>query len=159
MATISATALTSVIDRRVHELIADARLDPPLVTGAIVDGRRVRWPLPGAPGQPEGELLLVRDLLDVQVLDRDGHHRGCIGEVELVADAEGRLRVVAVETGLAPVLRRLGLKRFAGYATSIRLEWHDLATAPERPHAVRSRRASPRHLYRGVLRVRRRPPR
>jgi hypothetical protein len=148
-----------VIDRRVHELIADARRDPPLVTGAVVDGRRVRWPLNGPPGEPEGELLLVRDLLDVQVIDRDGRHRGRVGEVELVEDADGRLRVVAVETGVAPVLRRLGLRWFAGRASSTRLEWGDLATAPERPHAVRSRVAPPRHLYRKVLRVRRRPPR
>ena len=148
-----------MLDRRVRELIADARVDPPLVTGAVVDGRRVRWPLTGALGQPEGELLLVRDLLDVQVIDRDGRHRGRVGEVELVADAEGRLRVAAVETGLAPVLRRLGLKRFARLASSARLEWGDLATAPERPHAVRSRMPPPRHMFKGVLRVRRRPPR
>ena len=159
MATGHRTALTSVLDRRVHELIADARVDPPLVTGAIEDGRRVPRPNSGTPGEPQGDLLLVRDLLDVQVLDRDGRHRGRVGEVELVADADGRLRVVAVETGLAPVLRRLGLGRLAGYASSARLEWHDLATAPQRPHAVRSRVPPPRHLYRRVLRVRRRPPR
>jgi len=160
MATEKSTVLTSVLDRRVHDLIADVRVDPPVVTGAVVDGRRVCWPLSEHPeAEPTGDLLLVRDLLDVQVIDRAGRHRGRVGDVELAEDEDGRMRVVAVETGLAPVLRRLGLGVLSTHASFGRLAWNELHTASERPHAVRSEQAPPRHLYRGGLRVRRRPPR
>jgi len=160
MATDKSTVLTSVLDRRVRDLIADVRVDPPVVTGAVVDGRRVCWPLSEHRAtEPAGDLLLVRDLLDVQVIDREGRHRGRVGEVELAEDDQGRLRVTAVETGLRPVLRRLGLGALSREASFSRLEWHELQTAPGRPHAVRSELPPPRHLYRRVLRVRRRPPR
>jgi len=160
MATEKSTVLTSVLDRRIRDLIADVRVDPPVVTGAVVDGRRVCWPLSEhRVTEPAGDLLLVRDLLDVQVIDRAGRHRGRVGDVELAEDEKGRLRVVAVETGLAPVLRRLGLGGLSTHASSRRLAWHELHAEAGRPHAVRSQQPPPRHLYRRVLRVRRRPPR
>ena len=153
------TTLTRLLRDDVRELIADARETPPLVTGAVVGGRRVAWPLSDQTAEPAGELLLVRDLLDVQVIDRDGRHRGRVGDVELTEDEQGRLRVTGVETGLAPVLRRLGLGALSRHVRLSRLEWHELHTAAGRPHAVRSDQPPPRHLYRRVLRVRRRPPR
>lgn len=152
------TTLTRLLRKGVRELIADTRESPPVVTGAVVGGRRVGWPLSDKVAEPTGDLLLVRDLLDVQVIDRDGRHRGRVGDVELADDEQGRLRVTAVETGLRPVLRRLGLGALSRDATFSRLEWHELQTAPGRPHAVRSELPPPRHLYRRMLRVRRRPP-
>jgi len=153
------TTLTRLLRKGVRELIADTRESPPVVTGAVVDGRRVRWPPSDKAAEPPGDLLLVRDLLDVQVIDRAGRHRGRVGDVELAEDEKGRLRVVAVETGLAPVLRRLGLGGLSTHASSGRLAWHELHAEAGRPHAVRSQQPPPRHLYRRVLRVRRRPPR
>jgi len=153
------TTLTRLLRKGVRELIADTRESPPVVTGAVVDGRRVRWPPSDKAAEPTGDLLLVRDLLDVQVIDRAGRHRGRVGDVELAEDEKGRLRVVAVETGLAPVLRRLGLGGLSTHASSGRLAWHELHAEAGRPHAVRSQQPPPRHLYRRVLRVRRRPPR
>jgi hypothetical protein len=152
------TTLTRLLRKGAHELIADTRESPPVVTGAVVGGRRVGWPLSDTAAEPTGDLLLVRDLLDVQIVDRDGRHRGRVGDVELAEDAQGRLRVTAVETGLRPVLRRLGLGALSRDVSFSRLEWHELQTAPGRPHAVRSELPPPRHLYRRVLRVRRKPP-
>jgi hypothetical protein len=146
---------------RPAEVIADRSHRPPLVTGVEIRGRRMRLG-PGLvvqPGAPQGDLLLVRDVLDVQVLDNDGHHRGRVGDVELAQRGDGRLTVVAVETGLGPVLRRLRLGRLAARASSDRLEWPGLHPQVGRTHAYRAELANRPRRFRGVLRARRRPPR
>ncbi len=66
-----------------------------------------------APREPapsdERELYLVADLLDKQIVDVDGRKVVRINDIEL-ANAGGRLRVVAADVGVAGLLRRLGLK-------------------------------------------------
>jgi magnesium transporter len=57
------------------------------------------------------ELYLVADLLDKQIVDVDGRKVVRINDIE-VANAGGRLRVVAADVSLAGLLRRLGLRSF-----------------------------------------------
>src|SRR5579863_2703520 len=67
---------------------------------------------PKDPAPPEGEeLYLVADLLDKQIVDVDGRKVVRINDIE-VANAGGRLRVVAADVGFAGLLRRLGLRSF-----------------------------------------------
>jgi len=67
---------------------------------------------PKDPAPPEGEeLYLVADLLDKQIVDVDGRKVVRINDIE-VANAGGRLRVVAADVGVAGLLRRLGLRSF-----------------------------------------------
>jgi len=61
-----------------------------------------------APAEQE-ELYLVADLLDKQIVDIDGRKVVRINDIEL-ANAGGRLRVVAADVGIAGLLRRLGLR-------------------------------------------------
>jgi CBS domain-containing protein len=66
-----------------------------------------------APKEPapteQQELYLVADLLDKQIVDIDGRKVVRINDIEL-ANAGGRLRVVAADVGFAGLLRRLGLR-------------------------------------------------
>ncbi|MBV8344999.1 MAG: magnesium transporter [Candidatus Eremiobacteraeota bacterium] len=67
---------------------------------------------PTEPAPPEHEeLYLVADLLDKQIVDVDGRKVVRINDIE-VANAGGRLRVVAADVGFAGLLRRLGLRSF-----------------------------------------------
>ena len=67
---------------------------------------------PKDPAPPEGdELYLIADLLDKQIVDVDGRKVVRINDIE-VANAGGRLRVVAADVGVAGLMRRLGLKSF-----------------------------------------------
>ncbi|MBV8154440.1 MAG: magnesium transporter [Candidatus Eremiobacteraeota bacterium] len=91
----------------------------PIDTVADVDrdGTVALTMAPKDPAPPEGEeLYLVADLLDKQIVDVDGRKVVRINDIE-VANAGGRLRVVAADVGVAGLLRRLGLrsigKRFA----------------------------------------------
>ena len=146
-----------------RELIADAASSPPVVTGMIVGGRRLglgaATPLTAGGAVPRGDLLLVRDLLDVQVLDRSGRHRGRVGEVELARGSEGELVVSAVETGLRPVLARLGLRRLAKRAPADRIPWAHLHPQVGRVHAFSADIHEPPRRFHRVMRARRRPPR
>ena len=76
---------------------------------------------PKDPAPPEAEeLYLVADLLDKQIVDVDGRKVVRINDIE-VANANGRLRVVAADVGFAGLLRRLGLRSFGtplGFALS-----------------------------------------
>jgi magnesium transporter len=65
-------------------------------------------PSQAAPPQQQ-ELYLVADLLDKQIVDVDGRKIVRINDIEL-ANAGGRLRVVAADVGVAGLLRRLGLR-------------------------------------------------
>ncbi len=67
-------------------------------------------PTEPAPAEQE-ELYLVADLLDKQIVDVDGRKVVRINDIE-VANAGGRLRVVAADVGFAGLLRRLGLRSF-----------------------------------------------
>jgi hypothetical protein len=141
--------------RRPTDVLCDPGGDPPLVIGYAVAGRLVACD--GGENVSAGGIRLVRDVLDVQVLDREGRHRGRVGDVELEPDGAGRLRVVAVETGIRPVLDRCGLSRIWPGAPSDRIAWSQLHPSVGRAHALVSR--APRSArYHRVLRVRRRAP-
>ena len=84
----------------------------PIETVADVDrnGTVALTMAPKDPAPPEGEeLYLVADLLDKQIVDVDGRKVVRINDIE-VANAGGRLRVVAADVGVAGLLRRLGLR-------------------------------------------------
>ncbi|MEX2023595.1 MAG: hypothetical protein WD993_00800, partial [Thermoleophilaceae bacterium] len=106
----------------------------PLVTGLVAAERRgarryVPWELvesfersavalrvptrllPAA-GLADDELLLCQHVLDGQIFDAVGKRLARVGDVELDRE-DGLLRVVAVDVGAAPLLRRLGLRRIA----------------------------------------------
>ncbi len=86
----------------------------PIDTVADVDrdGRVALTIAPTQPAPPEHEeLYLVADLLDKQIVDVDGRKVVRINDIE-VANAGGRLRVVAADVGFAGLLRRLGLRSF-----------------------------------------------
>ncbi|HZY97678.1 MAG TPA: CBS domain-containing protein [Candidatus Cybelea sp.] len=86
----------------------------PIETVADVD-RNGNVALTIAPEEPapseRQELYLVADLLDKQIVDVDGRKVVRINDIE-VANAGGRLRVVAADVGIAGLLRRLGLRSF-----------------------------------------------
>jgi sporulation protein YlmC with PRC-barrel domain len=78
---------------------------------------------------------LVRDLLDAQVVDISGHRLARVGEIELaLRDCE--LRAVAVDVGLAPVVRRLGLRRLAKRLPGEVIGWDGIHFATGRGHRM-----------------------
>lgn len=66
----------------------------------------------GAPMAATGLTSLRDDILDRQVVDTDDRRVVRIGDVALLP-VDGRLEAVALEVGLRPVLRRLGLRAVA----------------------------------------------
>jgi sporulation protein YlmC with PRC-barrel domain len=84
----------------------------------------------------EDELLLVRDVLDTQIIDVVGHRLARVSDVMITRLADGRLEVAAVDVSGAAVWRRLGLrwlsKRFGGRA----VDWRDLHLTSARGHDV-----------------------
>jgi len=71
------------------------------------------------------ELLLCRHVLDGQVFDSVGKRRARVGDVDLDRE-DGLLRVVAVDVGVAPLLRRLGLRRISRRVPAEAVGWKDL---------------------------------
>jgi sporulation protein YlmC with PRC-barrel domain len=84
----------------------------------------------------DGRILrLGRDVLDAQVVDLAGKRLARVGDVVLAR--QGRdLRAVAVEVGLAPVARRLGLRRLARRLREETLGWDGVYLASGRGHRV-----------------------
>ena len=71
----------------------------------------------------EGELLLVRDVLDHQLVDVDGVQVIRASDLYL-APAQGRIRLVGVDVSSQTLLRRLGPARFRGRPTPERvIDW------------------------------------
>ena len=100
-------------------------------------GAQLRLPareLPEAPPEA-GELLLRRDVLDVQIFDVGGKRLTRVADVELVEDGGG-LVLAGVDVGAAPILRRLGLGSLAGRARSVVIDWDELHIASGRGHAL-----------------------
>ena len=137
---------------RVTDLICEAAGANPRVIGRVLGGTPIA---PGGGPEPHG-VWLVRDVLDVQIVDRDGRHCGRVGEV-LLEQRDGGLFVAAVVTGIRPVLERCGLAWIWPGAPSRMIAWREIRRQPGRAHAYVAP-AAPRRRYRGVLRARRHAP-
>ncbi|MFM7060752.1 MAG: magnesium transporter [Actinomycetes bacterium] len=82
------------------------------------------------------QLLLVRDVLDTQIVDIAGRRVQRVGDVLLARTDGGTLEAVAVDVGIAPVLRRLGLHRTAERLREEAVDWGDLHLTSARGHAI-----------------------
>lgn len=80
------------------------------------------------------EILLVRDVLDTQVVDVVGQRLARVADV-LLDPADSKLVVLGVEVGFGGVLRRLGLRGVSGTSEDV-VAWSDLHLTSERGHAV-----------------------
>jgi hypothetical protein len=94
------------------------------------------------------EILLVRDVLDTQIVDIVGQRIARVADVVLTRCADGRLELVGVEVGVGAVLRRLGLRRLATHCSEDVVAWTDLHLTSERGHAVQlaTSRSAVHHL-------------
>lgn len=90
---------------------------------------------PGGIALSDEELLLVRDVLDCQVVDLSGRRLSRISDV-LLADSSAGLSVVAVDLGLGALLRRLGLVRLGNRMRPVLVAWNDLHLVSSRGHNV-----------------------
>ncbi len=82
------------------------------------------------------EILLVRDVLDTQIVDIAGQRMARVADVVLARRPDGRVELVGVEVGFGAVLRRLGLGRLAARAHGDAVAWGDLHLTSERGHEV-----------------------
>ncbi len=117
------------------------RADRTLVAGLGPGALRLTGPLPDGEGERDDEVLLRRDVLDVQVVDTASRRMARVGDVDLALTAEG-LRVVAVDVGWRAILRRLGLRRLARRASRDAIDWETLHVAAGRAHALQLRSSS-----------------
>lgn len=80
------------------------------------------------------EILLVRDVLDTQVVDVVGQRLARVADVLLSRDGDGPLALAGVEVGFSGVVRRLGIG--VGPANQDLLAWSDLHLTSDRGHSV-----------------------
>jgi CBS domain-containing protein len=111
------------------------------------------------PAEAAAGLRLVRDVLDVQIIDVAGRRVARVADVDL-ARQDGALRIAAADIGARAVLRRLGLGRFARGRRGGAVDWTDLHLARGRGHrlqlatpAARVRRLSRSELAALVARL------
>lgn len=83
----------------------------------------------------DDELLLARDVLDTQIFELGGGRLTRVSDIELVW-RDGELRVVGVDIGAAPLLRRLGLGVFAERAAAKVIPWNELHLTSVRGHTI-----------------------
>lgn len=131
-------------------LVASGRTEQRLIDrGAVAHFGEQRVQLVGAdlPASRDlagDELLLWRDVVDSQVFDTAGHHFSRIGDVRLTRhDAD--LRLVGVEVGVRPVLRRLGL-RHARTTRAELIDWGSIHLMSGRGHALQLDSGAASHL-------------
>lgn len=81
------------------------------------------------------EVLLVRDVLDTQIIDVAGKRLARASEV-LLHRTDDVVRVVAVDVGASGVWRRLGFDRLAERVPEQAVDWADLHLTSARGHAL-----------------------
>jgi hypothetical protein len=91
---------------------------------------------PGELPLEQDELLLIRDVLDTQIIDVVGHHLVRVSDVLMIRLDDGRLEVAAVEVGSRAVWRRLGLRRIGERLPVRAVDWCDLHLTSARGHDV-----------------------
>lgn len=82
------------------------------------------------------EILLVRDVLDTQIVDVVGRRLARVADIALTGVAGERLALLGVEVGFGGVLRRLGLTRLSSRTRRDIVEWNDLHLTSDRGHTV-----------------------
>jgi sporulation protein YlmC with PRC-barrel domain len=90
---------------------------------------------PRRPPLEPDELLLGRDVLDTQVVDLRGQRLSRVSEVLLDRSGDTPV-VVAVDLGVAALLRRIGLGRLVGRIPPVTVAWADLHLTSRRGHVV-----------------------
>lgn len=83
----------------------------------------------------EHEILLLRDVLDTQVVDVVGQRLARVADVVLARTGDGRLELLGVEVGFGAILERLRLPALRRRREDI-IAWPDLHLASERGHSV-----------------------
>lgn len=104
----------------------------------LAAGQEPRGWAQGAAGvalEPD-ELLLVRDVLDTQIVDVVGHRLARVSDVLLTRLPDRRLEVAAVDIGPGAVCRRLGLARLGERLPERAVDWRDLHLTSDRGHEV-----------------------
>ena len=119
----------------VDDLLVRAEGDSWPVCAAVADGRlhevhwdRGRLALGGSTGST-GLTSLRDDVLDRQLVDAAGHRVVRVGDVAL-RPIDGRLEAIALEVGMRPVLRRLGLGRLAERNREDAIRLRDVTVTP-----------------------------
>lgn len=140
---------------RLHDLAADSDDPHPVVSGIVVRTGRGRILIPAGdvvrwstrevvlgPGHAQagaeqdlGAALLGRDVLDTQIVDVAGHRVTRVADV-MLAERNGRLRVVGVDVGAGAVVRRLGLRRLGARLAERRLPWDGLHPLHDRARSL-----------------------
>ncbi|MBJ7348255.1 MAG: hypothetical protein JHC87_06770 [Thermoleophilaceae bacterium] len=82
------------------------------------------------------EILIGRDLLDVQIVDIAGSRVVRVGDVDLEFSVQDGLTISAVEVGAAALLRRLGMPRLAARMEPRAIAWSNLHLASPGGHAL-----------------------
>lgn len=94
------------------------------------------------PGLDAHELLLARDVMDTQVVDLRGRRLARVSEVLLQEDGAD-LVVIAVDLGMAALLRRIGPRLLARAGPVVAVAWRDLHLTSRRGHLVQLSTAAP----------------
>jgi CBS domain-containing protein len=81
------------------------------------------------------DLWLARDVVDHQVVDLDGRRVARVADVELERE-DGRMRLIAVDIGLATLARRLGLRSLARRLRGKALSWDEIHLASGLGHRL-----------------------
>ncbi|HEY5520678.1 MAG TPA: CBS domain-containing protein [Candidatus Limnocylindrales bacterium] len=152
---------------KVADLIVAVGERYPPVTGLVIrtDGRQIFLPWSSAAAldadgarlktstldinkfhQRENEILLKQDLLDKQIVDIDGRRVVRVNDVSL-DEISGSMRLVAVDVGVAGILRRMGIEgTYRTLARNLRLplreryiDWEDVDPLESSIAAVRLR--------------------
>jgi hypothetical protein len=82
------------------------------------------------------EILLVRDVLDTQIVDVAGQRLARVADVVLAHRRDIGIEIIGVEAGFGGVLRRLGFGRLARRLPADAVAWSDLHLTSGRGHTV-----------------------